>query len=67
MLVNSQQFPGPALWQGIMLIAVAIWAVFMFRGYPFRPSNDYLRQRKIRDITAFLVVVIIGVVIFIVL
>jgi multisubunit Na+/H+ antiporter MnhB subunit len=32
MLVNASQHPGPALWQGIMLIVVAIWCVYLFTG-----------------------------------
>jgi hypothetical protein len=27
MLVNAEKFPGPALWQGLMLIALTIWFV----------------------------------------
>jgi hypothetical protein len=29
MLVNASQHPGPALWQGIMLLILAAWAVYI--------------------------------------
>jgi hypothetical protein len=29
MLVNAYEFPAPAMWQGLMFIVVAIWAVLL--------------------------------------
>ncbi|PMS38448.1 hypothetical protein [Trinickia symbiotica] len=29
-LVNAQQFPGPALWQGIMLMLLPLWVFAMY-------------------------------------
>ncbi len=31
MLVDASQFPGPALWQGLMLIVVSVWMFWVFR------------------------------------
>lgn len=31
MLVNAASFPGPALWQGVMLCAIPIWGWLAFR------------------------------------
>ncbi len=31
MLVNAASFPGPALWQGVMLCAIPLWLWFAFR------------------------------------
>lgn len=31
MLVNAASFPGPALWQGLMLCAIPLWSWFALR------------------------------------
>lgn len=31
MLVNAANFPGPALWQGVMLCVIPVWLWFSFR------------------------------------
>ena len=30
MLVDATKYPSPALWQGLMLIGLAIWAPWLF-------------------------------------
>lgn len=30
MMVDEEQFPAPAMWQGLMLIGVVIWGVWLF-------------------------------------
>ena len=34
MLVNASTSPGPALWQGIMLIVVIFYGLYLFGGPP---------------------------------
>ncbi len=32
MLVDAHRFPAPALWQGLMLLVVVVWAIWVYSG-----------------------------------
>lgn len=44
MLVNAQQFPAPALWQGLMLIVMCIWMPWFLSsvGKPKQARNAHI-------------------------
>lgn len=52
MLVNAFSFPGPALWQGVMLLALCPWAMFIFRKAPIKPAPGYYRKRHKANLVA---------------
>jgi hypothetical protein len=43
MLVNANDFPGPALWQGLMFIAAIPTAILAFSGKT--PDQQWLRAK----------------------
>jgi hypothetical protein len=47
MLVNAHDFPGPALFQGLGLIAVSIWALWLYLrdSNPRPPKEDHWQRR----------------------
>lgn len=58
-MINAAAHPGPALWQGLMLIVVSIWALFVFT----RKNPPSQRAMWISTI----IVVIIGISLFVVI
>lgn len=59
MLVNAHAFPGPALWQGLMLIVLSMWGLSMVVWPPKNPMRFLIRVGVVIGIGVALAVWII--------